>query len=107
MTSSNQVSRVLLILSLIVYYSTCRDNSILEDDLDLANTSEEEHSVYEEIIEPEESIMYNIDNFEQSLKIFSKAFVFITKDDCNFCESFDDVFESVFKTIYQDQTSKS
>ena len=55
----------------------------------------------------ENEILTDIKDIEATLKIFPKVFLYVTKDNCEYCRALDPVFEEVFRIIQKDQTCRT
>lgn len=88
----------LMILSLVRLQDVSEDDEYLNEDDEIGEEEEEES-------EPE--ILYNVKDLDASLEMFPLVFLYITKDNCQFCLKFDKIFEHVFNQIQQDQTGNS
>ena len=72
------------------------------------NEEYEEYEEYEEVETPQEAVMLiNTPDFKASIEFYSKVFVYITKDNCQFCKQLDSVFDEAFQKIQNDRTCKS
>lgn len=56
--------------------------------------------------EHENEILTNVQNIEATLEMFPKVFLYVTKDNCEYCRALDPVFEEVFRVIQKDHTRK-
>jgi hypothetical protein len=89
-------THLFLINLLLISHSLSNDfNDVVE---------ESEGSEYHE--DSEQEILMNVKNLEETLTIFPKVFLYITKDNCDYCRSLDPVFEEVFRIIQKDQTCR-
>ena len=73
------------------------------DEKKLPNSSE--GSDYQDE-ENEQEILTDVKDLGDMLEIFPKVFLYITKDNCDYCRTFDPVFEDAFRIIQKDQTCK-
>ena len=73
----------------------------LESDPEVPDVSE--GSDYEEEEEQERDILTDVKDLEGALQMFPQTFVYITKDNCEYCKSLDPVFEEVFRILQKDQ----
>jgi thiol-disulfide isomerase/thioredoxin len=87
---------IITVLALISLYKTETEFNNQE----IVDASE--GSEYEE--EPDQEILTNVKNLDQTLAIFPIVFLYITKDNCEYCRSLDPVYEEVFRVIQKDQT---
>ena len=96
--SPKPIPKYFLLIPLLLISQTLSDEFITE----IADASD--GSDYHE--DSEQEILVNVKDLEQTMKIFPKVFLYITKDNCDYCRALDPVFEEVFRIIQKDQTCK-
>jgi thioredoxin-related protein len=75
-----------------------------EDPEEMNHIDTSEGSDYQEEEDESLEILTDIKEIEAALKMFPKVFLYITKDNCDYCKSLDPVFESVFRIIQKDRS---
>ena len=71
------------------------------------NEEYEEYDEHQEVETAQEAMMLiNTPDFKGSIEFYSKVFVYITKDNCQFCKQLDSVFDEAFQKIQNDRTCK-